>query len=213
MPKPAFDSLIFDLDGTLWDSTQPVTHAWNRALEALGFRRAGLTEEEIAGIMGLSHDKIFAKIFPETSEAERERIAEECYRHEIETLKKEGAALYPGVMEGLPALAKKFPLFLVSNCQASYMDAFFECTGFRKLFKDWECFGNTRQPKGDNIRAVVQRNKLKSTAYIGDTAGDHLAAEKAGVPYFHMGYGFGSPHRDCLIFDSFPDLVVFFSHD
>lgn len=204
-----FDSLIFDLDGTLWDSTQPVTHAWNRAIETLGLRRAGLTEEEIAGIMGLSHEKIFAKIFPDTPEAEREKIAEECYRHEIEVLRTKGAALYPGVEEGLAELSKKFPLFLVSNCQTSYLDAFFECTGFRNLFKDTECYGNTRQPKGDNIRSIVARNRLKDSVYIGDTAGDHLAAEKAGVTYFHVGYGFGAPHKDCLVFNRFKDLVKF----
>lgn len=202
--------MIFDLDGTLWDSTQPVTHAWNRAIQILGLRRSGLTEQDIAGIMGLSHEKIFAKIFPGTPEAERERIAAECYKQEIDALLKKGAALYPGVEEGLVKLAGHYPLFLVSNCQTSYLEAFFECTGFRKLFKDSECYGNTEKPKSDNIRSVMDRNQLKTAAYIGDTSGDESAAEKAGAYYFHVDYGFGSPQKECLRFAKFADLVTFF---
>jgi len=210
MSSPSFDSLIFDLDGTLWDSTQPVTHAWNQAIETLGLRRAGITEEEIAGIMGLSHEKIFAKMFPESSLEEREKIAQECYREEIDTLRKKGAALYPGVAEGLLALSKKYPLFLVSNCQTSYLEAFFVCTGFQSLFKDSECYGNTEQPKSENIRSIIERNQLKTPVYVGDTAGDQMAAERGGAYYVHVDYGFGRPQKECLTFVAFPDLVKFF---
>ena len=32
-----YDGIIFDVDGTIWDSTPTVTEAWNRALSEAGY--------------------------------------------------------------------------------------------------------------------------------------------------------------------------------
>lgn len=204
-----FDSIIFDLDGTLWDSTQPVTQAWNAALERVG-RSKKFTTTQIAGIMGMPHEKILETLFSDISPSEREGLAETCYAQEIELLKRKGAALYPGVSEGLEALAQKYPLFLVSNCQTPYLRAFFACTGLGRLFRDSECHGNTKRTKGENIKLIRSRNALKFSAYVGDTTGDQMAAEAGGAVYFHVSYGFGSPYKDCLVFDSFAEACQFF---
>lgn len=204
-----FDSIIFDLDGTLWDSTQPVTQAWNAVLERVG-RSKKFTEAQIAGIMGMPHEKILETLFGDIAPADREGLAESCYAEEIETLKRRGAALYPGVREGLEALAEVYPLFLVSNCQTPYLRAFFTCTGFGRLFKDSECHGGTKLNKGENIKLIRRRNGLQLSAYVGDTTGDQTAAEAGGATYFHVSYGFGSPYRECLVFDSFAEVKEFF---
>ena len=149
-------------------------------------------------------------MFPEVAEEQRDKIAEQCLTEEIKLLRQQGAALLPGVEEGLRELAKHYPLFIVSNCQTEYMDTFFACTRLKSLFRDYECHGNTGKSKSDNIRAVKLRNSLKSPAYIGDTSGDHEAAMRAGVEYFHVDYGFGRPARECVHFAEFSDLVEYF---
>jgi phosphoglycolate phosphatase len=114
------------------------------------------------------------------------------------------------VAEGLPKLAAQFPLFIVSNCQTDYLETFFAWTGYRRLFRDSECHGNTGKSKGENIRLIAERNKLHAPAYIGDTAGDHEAAMRAGADYYHVAYGFGDPARECLVFAKFEEVVNFF---
>jgi phosphoglycolate phosphatase len=205
------DGLIFDLDGTLWDSTAPVAVAWNRAMQRLGRGSQPISDQDIAGIMGMPHHKIFETIFPGEKHETREEIARECYEQEIETLRKQGAALYPGVAAGLAKLAERYPLFVVSNCQTDYLETFFGCTGFDKLFRDHECHGGTGLSKGENIKLVVERNALRQPAYIGDTGSDQEAATRAGVIYYHVDYGFGEPVRDCLRFRNFEELVKHFA--
>jgi phosphoglycolate phosphatase len=129
----------------------------------------------------------------------------------MEMLREEGGILYPGVAEGLAALAKHYPLFIVSNCDSDYLDIFFHRTRLRDLFRDAECYGNTGMNKAENLKAVVERNRLRKPAYMGDTAGDQIAARKAGMDYYHVTYGFGQPHTDCLTFDSFAEACAFFS--
>jgi phosphoglycolate phosphatase len=211
--KTPFDSLIFDLDGTLWDSSSACAKGWNQALGRLGVPSRTITDQDIQGIMGLPHEEIFNKVFPEAAPDERTAIANACYEREIAVLKSEGGALFPGVRAGLGQLATHYPLFIVSNCMPDYLETFLAASGLGPLFKDVECYGSTGKPKGHNISLIVKRNGLKVPAYIGDTAGDHSAAKRAGVPYFHVDYGFGKPESACLHFGTFAELTAFFLSD
>ena len=71
----------------------------------------------------------------------------------------------------------------------------------------------TNLPKWDNLKLLVGRHSLGSPVYVGDTAGDEVAARRAGIPYLHMEYGFGYPDRESLSFDSFPALTGFLLED
>lgn len=210
-----FDSLIFDLDGTLWDSSAPVMRAWNHAVGQVGTSLGGgglktITREDITRIMGMPHQQIFETIFPDTETKLREAIASRCYEEEIALIRREGAALFAGVTEGLVELARRYPLYIVSNCQTPYLETFFEWTGMKELFTDWECHGSTGKMKNENITLLTERHALKRPAYIGDTAGDQMAAALASVPYFHVDYGFGTARGECRHFRTFGEVVSFF---
>ena len=59
---------------------------------------------------------------------------------------------------------KGYNLYIVSNCQSGYIEAFLEHYGFGHYFEDIECFGNNGLKKGDNIRNVVdnyERENIK----------------------------------------------------
>ena len=210
MIKDAFDSLIFDLDGTLWDSTVPVANAWNQTAADLGVDEAKVAPDDIAGIMGMTDEKVFAKLLPDATPTERKNFAKQFYLHEIKAIRKQGGKLYPGVVEGLPKLSQRYPLYIVSNCQPEYLDTFFHLTGLRSLFKGWKTHGATGLPKGDNIASLVKTFGLEVPAYIGDTAGDQEAAGRAGVEYFHVNYGFGNPTKHCERFEDFRSILQFF---
>ncbi len=210
MVQKIHDSLIFDLDGTLWDSTAACANAWNTAIKKVKIEREPFTPEDIGKMMGLPIAKIFEKFFPEIAADKRELAAKECFKEQLDIIRQMGAVLYPGVQRGLLQLSERYQLFIVSNCQQPYLDTFFHYSGLKNLFKDTECHGNTRRPKGENIRLVIERNSLQKPVYIGDTAGDQEAAIVAGVPYFHVNYGFGLNSKPCMKFDLFEELVSHF---
>lgn len=203
----SYDALLFDLDGTLWNTLRPVADAWNQvATERGGLPR--VTPEQIRSIMGLSHGEAFAKLLPGVAEADREAAAPAFYDREIRCLVEN--YLYPGVAAGLERLAGLYPLYLVSNCQPEYLERFYALSALQKFFQDSECFGATGRPKGENISSVLRRNQRTRGAYIGDTAGDQIAARHAGADYYHVNYGFGSPAQECMAFDTFHQVVEFF---
>ncbi len=208
--KVAYDSIIFDLDGTLWDSTQLCADAWNETLAFLKLKSKNFVAKDIEQIMGLPDDEVFKKLFPEHDGETREKIANDFYVREISRLKNREAVLYPGVIDGIKKLQNSYPLFIVSNCMTDYLEAFFFVTGAQSLFKDAECFGHQRWLKAENIKLICERNQLKAPVYIGDTLGDESSAKSAGVDFFHVTYGFGRALSPLKSFESFSQLTDYF---
>lgn len=187
-----FDGILFDLDGTLWDATAAVAKSWTLGLEQLNIRRAPITVEELFPCMGLLLPDIVDRLVPGQRPETRDKIISHCCRVENDYLARHGAPLYPGEENALAALGKRYPLFVVSNCEKGYIEAYFAGTGMGKYFTDFESAGNTGLTKAENIALVVKRQGLKNPVYVGDTALDHQSATQAGVPFIHAAYGFGT---------------------
>lgn len=184
------DSIIFDVDGTLWDSTEIVAKAWTQYLNGLGINM-DITSQRLMGLFGQLLPDIARQLFPDKSQEEQLRLIDGCCQAEHEALNKQCAPLYPRLEETLQKLSRKYPLFIVSNCQAGYIEVFLNATGFSKYFKGHLCPGDTGKDKADNIRQISHDYGLISPVYVGDTMGDYNACQKAGVPFIYAAYGFG----------------------
>lgn len=202
------DSIIFDLDGTLWDPVDTVLLAWNRVLKKRGM--CELSRKELEETMGMQMEAISLKLFPELNDAERQQLVEECSGVENLFLKKHGGRLYENVEGVIKELSQKYKLYIVSNCQDGYIEAFFNYHKLEKYFQDYENPGRTGLSKGENINLVIERNHLASPVYIGDTAGDLEAAGFAGIPFVYAKYGFGQVNEYEEAIDSFEDLLRIF---
>ena len=62
------DSIILDVDGTLWDSTEIVAGAWTRAVRECGCRDVTVTADMLKGLFGLTMAAIAARLLPQLSE-------------------------------------------------------------------------------------------------------------------------------------------------
>ncbi len=203
------DGLILDVDGTLWDSTPIVAVAWNRAIRECGITDVTVTADMLKNLFGKTMEVIAREMLPGTDERTRERVMEICCRYEDEALlENERDICYPGVAGGIRALAKRLPVFIVSNCQSGYIELFLEKSGLTSAVRDIECYGNTGEGKAANIRRVAARNGLRHPVYVGDTQGDCDAAAEAGVPFVFASYGFGRPERMDARISEFSDLLT-----
>ena len=199
--------LIFDLDGTLWDSAANVAVSWN-----IVFRREypslpDLTKEDIHSVMGLTMKEIEGKLHPSMPEECRSRLFDECCRYEVEYLREHGGDPYPKLRETMEELISRgYKLAIVSNCQCGYIDAFLSSIGVADLFVDYEEWERTGLVKGENIRLVIERNHMSKAIYIGDTQKDQDAARLAGIPFIHAAYGFGKVQAPDAVIRSLAEL-------
>lgn len=202
--------LIFDMDGTLWDSSANVALSWTEKVKELGYERPDITQQDIMGVMGLTMDKIADKLFGDLSKDERMKLLQLCCDNENDYLSRHGGILYPDLEDTFIRLKEKYALFIVSNCQSGYIETFLEYYGFGKYFDDIECYGNNLKEKGDNIALIVKRNDLEKAYYIGDIQGDYDATMKAGIDFIHAAYGFGTINAtvpELEKFSALPELL------
>ena len=200
--------IIFDMDGTLWNSAPQVAQAWSSiTLPKLGKE---VTEDELYRVMGMPMDTLARELFPEHGLAEVMAVAEECYLAENGYLLEHGATLYPGVTETLRILAQEYPLFIVSNCQAGYIEVFLEYYHLEPFITDHVCFGDNDRQKSENIALIIERNGLDRGIYVGDIQADYEAAVAGGADFIHAAYGFGTvdvPVPELQAFSGLPELL------
>ncbi len=185
--------LLFDLDGTLWDSAPAVAEAWNEVFrrECPGLKP--VTADVLRGVMGMAMDDICRALCPEAYKDRWDKIFDICCKYEVEYLSSHCGTLYPGFRPVMEALRTEgYELAVVSNCQENYVRAFLVSSGSSDLFTDYEEWERTGLPKSDNIRLVMERNGYTKGVYIGDTKKDREAALLAGIPFIHAAYGFGT---------------------
>ena len=203
----SFDSIVFDLDGTLWDTTPACTIAWNKCVDALGIKYRPIVDDDIRRVTGKAHDVCIRETFKGLPENQLRDLIEMSEVEDSAVIEEIGGSLYPRVQDLLPKLASRYPLFIVSNCQSGYIETFLKLTGFERHFTDFECFGNTRQSKGHNLQQIISRNNLRRPVMVGDASGDETAARECGVPFHFVTYGFGEPISPDHTFHSFSELV------
>lgn len=205
------ENIILDVDGTLWDTTEVVAQAWNKAIAEVGGTAAVITSDILKKEFGKPMDSIANNLFHDASEKQRELLLEKCCEWEHMALEEnKDDLLFPGVKETLQKLAEKNRLFIVSNCQSGYIELFMKKAGIEQCITDHECFGDTLKSKGENIRLIMERNHLDHGVYVGDTQGDYEATVFAGVPFVFAKYGFGSPESCYLAISEIKELLNFF---
>ncbi len=180
------DGIILDIDGTLWNTTGVVADAWNKAIEDCGFDAAQTTASGLQKEFGKPMHVIADDLWPNLSQEQKKILMKQCCVREQEAIESNTKDItFPAVRDTIKALAKKFNLYIVSNCQAGYIELTMR----------------------DNLRLLVERNAIKAPVYVGDTQGDADACREAGVKFVWASYGFGSVQEFAAKIERFDQLL------
>ena len=202
------ESLIFDIDGTLWDSRALVAEGYNIQLKKEGLVHLFVTAEDLLPLFGKVMTEIADVILASIPEADRYDLMERCMATENKYLEENSCRIgYPGIRETLAELSKKYRLFIVSNSQCGYPELCIQKLDIAPFISAHMCFGDTGTSKGQTILRLMKEQNITSAAYVGDTQGDYEASVEAGIPFIWATYGFGEPERYDAKIDTFPQLL------
>lgn len=200
------DSIIFDVDGTLWDSTESVAASWNKAIREHSSLNLTLDPISLSRVFGKTMTEIADTLFSFLNSDERLDLLNICFNEENRYLEDHPGILYPDVAQTLKKLSLRYPLYIVSNCQCGYIEVMLRTTGLEPYIRDHLCFGETQVSKGETIRMLIARNQLQSPVYVGDTQGDADSCKAAGIPFVFAEYGFGDVPDAQTKIHTFSDL-------
>ena len=207
MEKP--DSIIFDMDGTLWDAVDTYTESWNIVFRELDIDKT-IYRDELAKMVGWEGKKVWNAIMPDYSEEKQQEIYAKVNEVRKVLLPQTGGVLYEGVKDGLKQLATKYQLFIVSNCAKGIIRLFIDWAGIDEHIIDEIAYGTNYMPKHHNIKQLMDRHNIKNPVYVGDTEGDGEQSRLAGLPFVFVSYGFGATDDHDVRFDNFSDFTEYF---
>ena len=205
-----YESLIFDIDGTLWDSRGLVAEGYNRQLEKEGLGHLKITVDMLKNLFGKPLPEIGRLLFTDIPDLqEREALIYRCTKSQDRYLKENPCHVgYPQTAETLRELCRNHRLFIVSNSEQGYPELCMEKLGLTPFIQGHLCFGDTHTPKGETIRTLMKKYDITDAAYIGDTQGDYEATLQAGIPFIWASYGFGEPEGYTEKIEKISDLLT-----
>ena len=204
-----YESLIFDIDGTLWDSRALVAEGYNIQLKEEGLEHLFVDAKTLRPLFGKVMTAIADSIFASVPVPERYDLMERCMDTENRYLFENECRIgYPKVKETLEELSKKHRLFIVSNSQCGYPELCIEKLGLGDYIEGHMCFGDTGTSKGQTILTLIRKHNIGSCIYIGDTQGDLEACKEASIPFIFCGYGLGQAESWDARIESIEELLT-----
>lgn len=203
-----FESIIFDVDGTLWDSRALLADAYNVQLAKEGLP-ADVTAERLKPLFGKTMTLLADGLFPEIPVPERYALMDRCILQMDKHLEAYASPAigYPNIRKTMECLAKKHRLFIVSNGQKGYPQMAAKKLELEDLITGYLSFGDTGLSKGQTILQLMDKHNIESAVYVGDTQGDLDACREANIPFIFTSFGFGQPEEYWAKADTFADLL------
>ena len=199
--------LVFDLDGTLVDSSRDIAGAANAALARLAPGTAPIPLDAVLSFVGegarLLVERCLAHAGLGLSADEVLRVYLECYGERI----LDTTRLYPGVGEALDGLAGT-PLAVLTNQPGDFSRSILEGLGVAPRFARIWGAGDVKARKPDPeglLRLMAETGApAGETWMVGDSPTDVAAARAAGVRVAGVAWGF---HPGALRAAG-PDLLI-----
>jgi phosphoglycolate phosphatase len=185
--------------------------SWELACVEHGVDPKLLERERFANAFGYPANAVAGIVLPTVEKSRRTKVLDRANELEVQLIETGLGELFNGTVTTLEHLARTKRLFLCSNCQSGYIEAFLRTYGLEKLFADSICSGDTQQGKGINLSTLVARNAIVESVMVGDMQSDYDAAHRNNQPFIYASYGFGHVCRfDAKIdrIDELPQILA-----
>ena len=130
-----YEAIYFDLDGTLWDTTEVTYEGANKIAEKYNLER--IPKEKIEACMGTTKEECAALLYPNFPLEQALEYLEEALTLTTQSLLIKGGKVYEGLEDTLKELINRgYKLGIVSNCLEGYIEAFMISSRLGKYFND-----------------------------------------------------------------------------
>lgn len=186
-------NLLFDLDGTLVDSSQTINMSIEFALNGLGIDKS--SDKPIEAMIGRPLLDIFRYEFDMTDEQAYTAI--DLYRDHYDSLNQAGTLVYESVREVLPTLKEAgYRLFIATVKPTSIAEKVLIDLDLRASFDGvaGSSMDSERRDKSSIIAHALKTFALDPlhSMMIGDRDQDIAGARENGMTAIGVTYGFGS---------------------
>ena len=186
------NNLIFDLDGTLFDSAPEILDCLREIFRINDIEVNNDFNYSIIGpplkdtLKSLVQEKDINKIDRLISDFIKLYDSKYCYKTE----------LYKNVRETLEILEREKRLLLITNKRHAPTKIMLENKNIIHFFENYFCVDANYPKKKDKTTLIANtisdlNINPANTVYIGDTKGDLLASDNNNIKFIYAGWGYG----------------------
>jgi phosphoglycolate phosphatase len=189
----ALPLVVFDLDGTLVDSSVDLANAVNAALRRLDPKAASIPIDVVRGFIGSGARNLVARSLLHASASADSETALPVFLEEYASRLTEHTRFYPGVEMALDRLSAH-PLAVLTNKPGDMSRRILDALGAGGRF--FRVYGGgdlpSRKPDPEGLRRLMDEAGAKpaSTIVVGDSSIDVLTGRGAGAVTVGVTYGF-----------------------
>ncbi|NWF75355.1 MAG: HAD-IA family hydrolase [Nitrospirae bacterium] len=202
--------IIFDLDGTLVDTSRDIMHALNYAIRP--FSNKILTVEETIGLIGEGVTRLVEKVMDGSDLMMWDEVIERFLLY-YELHIADQSIIYPGVKETLTEL-RDYKMAVISNKRENLSKKLLDQVNLLHYFDLVVGSDTTPERKPSPVPVIYSYKNLgfkkEETVIVGDSNYDIEAGKGAGVKTIAVTYGYKDRiyllNADYLI-DKFDDLL------
>ena len=183
---------LFDLDGVIVDSREPVARSLNDALEAHG--RPALPFEELHPWIGAPIHDIIRRLFGSDSSEEDVDAGVASFREAYTSRFLTDTPVQPGMADMLDEVAGHLRLVVATSKPQPHAHQLLEALGLARTFDSivGPALEARSEPKRTTLeRALAELGPADRRVMVGDTRWDIQAAKHLGVPIFAVTWGIG----------------------
>ncbi|HUC94308.1 MAG TPA: HAD hydrolase-like protein [Paenibacillus sp.] len=181
------EAVIFDMDGTLFQTETLLEHAHEKLFRQL--REEGLYDREtppletVLSCLGMLLADIWNNVMPDATPEARKRADELMLLHELACIKGGQGVLYPHVLETLQALKERgIKLFVASNGLQPYVEHIVLHRELGHLFDGlYTAGGRQTASKVDLVAILLQEHGIGGGWMVGDRSSDVEAGKRNGL--------------------------------
>jgi phosphoglycolate phosphatase len=186
--------IIFDLDGTLVDSSVDISNALNYSIAPYGIGQVSV--KETLTLVGEGVTRLIEKLITKRGRRLEIPVLVARFMDYYATHLADNTVAYPSVPDVLEKL-RKFRKAIISNKSESLSLQVLDSLGLRQFF-DFVAGADTlskKKPSPEPILEVLSRFAVspRETVIVGDSIYDVEAGRAAGIRTVAAMYGFGAP--------------------
>ncbi len=194
--------LIFDLDGTLWETKDSFLYAYEKLSEEFPLKRKA-SENEILSFLGVKFKDLVDGLFKDDSD--KALISSKGLGYSIEYMINNPKTYSSDIEYLFSELSKKYDIYIVSNCPGKYLEAFYSISSVKKYVKADYTIEDGR--KEDNIKKITDSYRDKAV-FVGDSYTDYEAIENHRKVFFVFAkYGYIRAHNYDYSIDSLDEIL------
>lgn len=186
-------NIVFDLDGTLWQTKESYIYAYKKLCTK--YHKTPLNGfEDVLNFMGVKVDILLKELFPEI--IDQSKIIREALFYSIEyILENSKGTCFDNVYEVLKDLSKDYKLYIISNCLKEYVETFLKISNTKDFITSF--YTIELGEKSEHLKNISNNFKDK-TIFIGDDLEDYNQILDHSMIYFvFASYGY----KKCNIYD------------